>query len=219
MSVRPHSRFGPEFLAVVAATVWPVTGESLARLQTLAGGPLDWDHFLAVTHRQRVAGLVSASLRQLPAGVVPDTALAALAKEAEDLARKDLLFLFETQRLLTGLRHAGVEAAVLKGGPLGVLAYGSAGIRHSKDVDLLVDASRVPEAEDTLTRLGYTRKVPPEAWPEVEVAEFRALRSHFEFVRPQNGAQVELHWRLSENVEFGVQFAPPATWRSGRQAT
>ncbi len=152
-------------------------------------------------------------MSKLPPAMVPDAVLAALATEAQNQVRTGILFLYETHRLLTEFRHAGIEAAVLKGGPLGILAYGSSSIRHSKDIDLLVDPSRVTETGAMLMQLGYTRLVPPEAWSQDQVSDFRVLRSHFEFFNPQTGAQVELHWRLAANSHFGVQFPPTNTWR------
>lgn len=207
-------RLCPEFMAVVAATTWPISAESLCELRELLRGPLNWAHFLDVVRRQRVPGLVHASLRELPAGCVPAPVLQEMEAESWKSARRNLIAVAGMCRLTAELHRAGIEVAVLKGAPLGVLIYGDPGIRHSKDLDLLVRPEQVMAAESIVTSLGYRRTTPPQTWTTKEVEEFRAVRSHFEYVHPASKSQVEMHWRISENPLFGVQFPLPETWQT-----
>ena len=203
-----------EFGAVAAATVFPVSAKSQEILHAALHQPLDWEHFFAVTQKQRVGGLVYHSISRLPCGSVPEGVLLRLQKTAKKIAFNSLRMTDQASRLVQRLEDVGIPSAVLKGSSLDVLAYGQFGIRQSKDIDLFIGKEHVEVADALLPQLGFARIVPPASWSKEDLHTFRQHRSHYEYAETTTGLQVELHWRLANNQHFGQQYLSPDNWQT-----
>ena len=124
---------------------------------------------------------------------------AQLAAEAETGARAALIQKAETERCLTALRRAGIAPILIKGWPLGERLYGSAALRHAKDIDFLVRADEMPRAIRAISGLGYAPQPGQAARMRLAMTGHPALfeeANDVAFIRP-DGRQVELHWRLT----------------------
>lgn len=155
----------------------------------------DWRAFVALAvERHRVAPQLAAAARWLdppmPAPVRDAVFAGARADGFAALAQKR-----ETARLLPVLAAHGIEPVLLKGWPLGEELGGSAGARHSKDIDLLVAPEERIAALDVLRGLGY-RPAPEHAGRAARIAH-RALAAECNDITLVDSAgwQVELHWR------------------------
>jgi hypothetical protein len=99
-------------------------------------------------------------------------------------------------RLNTEATRAGLPVLWLKGLILADRLYGRFEARHCGDLDLMIDPSEIPRAEELLTRLGFERYRPAEAGKE-----FHPLAAHHSMwcalVLPDWLLIVELHHRLS----------------------
>ncbi len=94
---------------------------------------------------------------------------------------------------------ARLPAIILKGAPLGILAYGTVSIKEQWDIDLLTTVESVLAARRLLLDLGYAQ-LEPAGLDEAQFLNFTRLAKEAIFVRP--GAQsVELHWRLVDGGE------------------
>jgi hypothetical protein len=183
-----------ELRLVAACLRWPYSEEE--RLEAIAEAALqvgDWDRLLRIVTRHRVTGLVYRGLEQ--AGVGHS---AALEQTAAAQTRQTLSFAFESVRLERMFREAGVELLFLKGVALTKLAYGDLSLRHAKDIDLLVEPEDNDRASELLERAGYR---PRYVRAHMSPAQYGLWMRHskgMEWMHPQTGVELELHWRLTD---------------------
>ncbi|WP_082337252.1 nucleotidyltransferase family protein [Porphyrobacter sp. AAP60] len=106
-------------------------------------------------------------------------------------------------QLSARLRTLGIAAVVVKGSKLGEILYGEEGRRHSKDVDILVEASAMVEVLNMVAAYGYRTKQRDAVNPEHAM---RILRYHHEVsvIDPRLSVEIELHSRLLSR--------PPSGW-------
>ena len=208
-----RGRLCPEFAAIIAATVFPHTPDSLAAFDQAVRRVTDWPHFFDVLRKHCVEGLVYRSISQLSETAMPSPELAKLKALAQRSGFHALQTAHETHRLTQSLAEQGIPVGVLKGTPLAVRAYGNVTLRHSKDIDLLVMPAQVDAADKFLRERNWMRNVPPETWTEEDLRPFRLHRSHYEYVDLERRLQVELHWRLVENEDAGLESPGPESWQ------
>lgn len=181
---------------------WPPALVALTRLVRTAPGalpPLDddgWNAFCRLTiDRHRVAPAVLDGARR--AGVaLPERVACVLQAEARKDAAAALGQKAESFRLVSALQRTGCRPAILKGWPLAEELYGSAGARHSKDIDLYIGPDEIDRAIEGLIELGYSvDPVHARRMPLAGRSAFRAEYNDIAFIHPGAGTQVELHWR------------------------
>ncbi|MEM9043953.1 MAG: nucleotidyltransferase family protein [Pseudomonadota bacterium] len=105
----------------------------------------------------------------------------------------------ETRPAIEALRAAGCTPVLVKGWPLAERLYGSAAIRHSKDIDLHVTEDHLSQAVEALMDLGYLPIAGHAARVPLARAGDRRLTDEtndIAFLAP-DGRHVELHWRLT----------------------
>jgi hypothetical protein len=190
-----------EFLLVAACSIWPPSQRRTDAIRKAAAGSIDWDRFLRVVRRHRVVGLVHDGLSRAQIGVPPDIARK-IAEQAAATTRENLALAAEAVRLQSLFGEANLPIAFVKGVSLAKLAYGDLGLRHGKDLDLLVTPQSFPAAAVLVERAGYRRFDPP---AEISDAQFRLLmpmRKDFRYVHEDSQRELELHWRLFLNPHF-----------------
>jgi hypothetical protein len=185
-----------EFELVAACCVWPPSPERDFAVVAAASGAIDWPLAARIACRQRVEGLVQASLARakvkLPAGVVE-----ALAGRARDIARRALAQGAESLRLQGLLADSQIASLVLKGAATEVLAYGELGRKDAWDIDLLVSPVDVARATQVLHAAGY-EIVQPRNLSADQFTLYVALARECEFFDLRSGLTVELHWSLAD---------------------
>lgn len=191
----------PEFRLIVACCVWPAGDSRNARISAAMTAPLDWDLFLKVVKRHRVSGLAMYGILS-HSDLVPRPVIDALEVAAARQVNKSLVLAGETFRLTRLLQKGGIPVACLKGAPLSILAFGNLGLRHSKDIDLLVDPANALEGDRLLQAAGYEITMPKGPHSEEQKRHWMQLRKHFEYRHRLSGIQLELHWRLFDNTQF-----------------
>jgi hypothetical protein len=70
-------------------------------------------------------------------------------------AARSRALLAESGHVVEALRAAGIESIVLKGAALAATVYPEPGLRNFADIDILVQADRLREAEEAIAPLGY----------------------------------------------------------------
>ncbi|MEM7507958.1 MAG: nucleotidyltransferase family protein [Pseudomonadota bacterium] len=192
-------------MSTAAAEQWPNAWplELRALVSCLTGRtppPLDddqWSAFegLAVS-RHRVAPLV---LSHAPVDSLPEATRAALQTAEAEAVLTTLAQKQETQRLLTALTQAGVEAVMLKGWPLAERLYANPGARQAKDIDLHIAPADLPTAVNLLTTLGYGPHPGHETRVKLAAEPAPALLQETNDIAliHSGGHIVELHWRLT----------------------
>jgi hypothetical protein len=170
-----------------------IAGPAAARMT-----PDEWDAFSdLVISRHRVAPAIAESVRNL--GVAPpDRVLRAIRSEARANGFAALAQKSESLRLAGMLDAAGVPAVWLKGWPLAEQLYGAAGLRHSNDIDFLVDPGARIAAARCLRTAGYVPA--PEHRLRARLIGTRAVAAEckdVQYFNPESGLVAELHWRTS----------------------
>jgi hypothetical protein len=141
-----------------------------------------------------------------------------IAERAAMLARQNLDLAAEAIRLHRLFAEASIPVVFLKGLTLAVLAYGNLGLRHGKDLDLLVAPENAGAATKLIERSGYRRHDPPPGLSDRQVQSLQGLRKDSSFYRQDGSFEVELHWRLLDNPHLmTAASAPPRRVSIGPQ--
>ena len=186
----------PAFRLVAACCRWPDDDRRAAAIGSAAANFNEWDELTRLADRHRVEPLVFQGLTS--AGLTVPVALSEAADYHRDAAVRDLA---ETLRIAAALAAAGVEHRFLKGAPLGIAAYGSAMLKRSWDIDLLVLPATAVAATAILATLGYVPDVPCRP---LDAEEFQrwAKVSKEAILRSPRGSIVELHWRVTDHPQL-----------------
>lgn len=187
-----------EFTLVAACCQWPPSPQRDTAIADAA--TVDWARFLKVVNRHRVSGLVWNGLTRAGIEIPPDIA-EILKTEADRTTRSSLALCAETIRLQGLFDRAELTCAFVKGVTLAVLAYGNLGIRHAKDIDMIVKDADLRAVGDLLATAGYRRQKPPGAISEAQLVLWRSYGKDMEWRHEASGIELELHWRLS-NISF-----------------
>jgi Uncharacterised nucleotidyltransferase len=196
---RRHSsdKFPPAFRLACACCAWPPSAARDEAVRAAAAG-VDWERFLRVVMRQRIAGLAQAALRS--AGVNPPAeAEAQLIRLVQAASYRALALASESVRLQALLQIEGVTALFIKGAALAQLAYGSEVLKHSRDIDLLVGPDDAERVYGVLEREGYRPIVPKGPLTADQRRLVFRLHKDMELYHPQRRLNIELHWRLIDN--------------------
>lgn len=206
----PGRHLSREFRLAVATVMWPRDAEFTSHLQELASEPIDWDLFVRISRRHRIDGLAFQAL-DTTSIALPETSRLALKTAAERQAHKSLIFAGETIRVTRILQKEGIPVACLKGTSLSALAFGNIGLRHCRDIDLLVAPDHALKADQVLASLGYQLEMPIAPHSEVQKQHWVRQRKHFEY-KNGNGIPLELHWRLFDNRRLLATEFTPSSW-------
>ena len=160
--------------AVPAAAFWPEVAD------------------LAIERHRLAASIPADAMAEAPPEVAER-----LREAGVEAGRSALLQKAETRRIFRRMSEAGCRPVLAKGWAMAERLYGSAGVRHAKDLDLHVAEAEVPAAIRVLDRLGYTavHAARRELALEQHDAVFRETND-IAFLHP-SGLMVEIHWRLT----------------------
>jgi len=186
-----------EFLLVAACCIWPPSQRRTSAIREAVRHVTDWPHFVCLVERHRVAGLVYHGLSQIQ--LIPKAQAAELHEMAKQISHQNLRLAGESLRLQDLLDGSGIACLFVKGTSLGVLAYGTLGIKHAWDIDLLISPDRAEDACKLLLCSGYARVVPPPHFDDSRFLEWMAVSQECLFHSKERGTFLELHWRLTAN--------------------
>ncbi len=191
-SISTHRYLRPEQeLLVLCASDLP--GAHPRCLELLEAG-ISWSNLLPVADRNEVLPLVYARLAGF-AQAIPSAAFAILQKRCARIASWNLTLASELLVALGYLERNGIRALAFKGPALTIALYGQLGLRHCRDLDLLIEADRVWDAVRIFQAAGYLLAAPFPATPErawLQAYKDVALR------HPSTGVHLELHWAVCE---------------------
>jgi hypothetical protein len=163
-----------------------------SEMRALLARPFDWDRLCALALADRATSVVWRSLQRLGCNV-PDAVAKRLSHATAvsefSLMRADV----RLRETIRALGAQGIRVVLLKGAALVHVAYTSITERPMADFDLLVDPSRIDEAQRIAMSLGWARS--PSAGPDF------AYRTHHHavpLVDDTGGTrmQLELHTGL-----------------------
>ena len=194
------SEFSPsrEFLLTAACCAWPIDAEKMEAVRVAASAPLDWSRFIRIVERHRVVGLVNSALA-LAQVETPAPFKNYIREQALALTRENLAMAAESIRLRNQFQKAQIPLLFVKGITLAHIAYGNIGVRHSKDIDLLIAREDIEPASNLLEVSGYRRSEPDPRLSDAQVRSLRRLRKNSSFIHEETEHEIELHWRLFDN--------------------
>ncbi|MFZ5670784.1 MAG: nucleotidyltransferase family protein [Pseudomonadota bacterium] len=182
------------FRLVAASILWPPSARRVAAVRAAAAAGVDWAAVAAVARRHRVTALAVDGMRRAGLDPPPDLVAAARAE-----AERALFVAAETARLDRLLREAGLSPTTFKGAGLALDAYGDVGLRHSGDIDLLIDEADAPAAWAVLAANGYERLWPPGDMTGARLKTFFLIAKDSAFRHKAYRIRIDLHWRLSNS--------------------
>jgi hypothetical protein len=188
----------PEFSIVAACSAWPPSNRRTKSIQRAAAGRLDWDRLLRVVKHHRVAGLVHDGLARAQ-HAVPSSVAREISEQATAIIRQNLALAAEALRLQRMFAEANLFVIFMKGTPLSLVAYGSLGLRHSKDIDLLVLPESMPAATTLLQQAGYRRFEPPAGFNDDQLRMWLLRCKEIDYIHDDRRIVVELHFRPFDN--------------------
>ena len=208
---RKSPALSPPFHLLCACIAWPPSPQRDAAVAAACASIDDWGAFLDLLARHRVEGLALSALQRV-ASHVPQNVLSALSISAARLARRALILAAALGEISAALESEDIPFLTVKGTPLAVIAYGNIGIRHAKDVDILVRPADFARTVAVLKRLGFKRTVPDEEAGPNLLRLWSALRKDHAF---QDGRiELEVHWRLTDNPFLLSLPWDPSRWRT-----
>jgi len=164
--------------------------------QSPSAADLDWRKLVELAQQHAVAALFLREVRERPD--IPKDILEDLRRRALEAAGFDLTLSAELAELLGLFRKHEIQVVALKGPVLASTLYGTASLRSSQDLDLLVHPNDLLRANQVLAERGYHLESVL-SWP-TDSAYFRRRDSEISFsrktARQTDTLWVDLHWRL-----------------------
>ncbi len=171
-----------KFLRVCAC---PLPIASSEPLESTAN--LDWDFLMELAEGHRVVGVLASRLKEMKFSGVPAGAREKLQNRMRAQHLFSLSMTADLFRILEIFAKTGIEALLLKGPVVSVLAYGDPAIRSYVDLDLLVRHEAVLEASRVMAGLGWEAGV-----PEAAILAGK-IPGEYLFSRPGTKQMIELH--------------------------
>ena len=162
MGIMGARALSPEDHALLCSAHPRLSQDRKARLIALLSVPLDWDQLCAQADWHGIGPLLYRHLRELPEGMVPDTALGVLHRQTRVAVVWNLYLRRELIRLLGVLNDVAIPVMPLKGPVLADLLYDDPSLRVSGDIDLLVRREDLEQASQALLSAGCKRVFSPE---------------------------------------------------------
>ena len=155
----------------------------------------NWTEYLRLVDRHRTPAVSWAALKRAPGVDIPEQVRRELQKRSDVCRLQAMLHLQLLAGVMKGLNHSGIPVMPLKGPLLSLALYGDAGLRQSRDLDILVPQNEIPQAQECLEKMGWRLgaeyfSLSPRQWE----ACIRHER-HVGYVHPQQSCLLELHWR------------------------
>lgn len=182
---------------LLVASCAPAVSEPLSLPDPSA---LRWDSLLADARWHRMSPLLWRRLGPAVAqgAEVPVRVAEALRSEVRDNSAKSLIHERFMGELLSELDRAGIPVMLLKGAALVEAVYRDPALRPMDDVDLLVRAADIREAQHLVESLGY--KVSGASLGRDDEARLASNFHHYPLIHPSGGLAVEIHHHLTSTT-------------------
>jgi len=209
--LQPQKHLGPEVTSSRSAELdlmllcarWPQRQEDRQLIEELCSRQMNWPRFLRLTRHHRLVPLVWQNLQAANIARTGSAEQQAVLEEMRQLAAKNsyaaLRSLGELRRVVQELQAQNLSVCVLKGLPLAQTLFGDIGLRAAGDLDLLIDERAIPQADRSLRNAGYCGLFQVGRFTPRQFAFYRNHWKDINYRNPNNGFEVDLHWRLFRN--------------------
>ena len=197
----------PEAKLMIACARIERSDEVRHTVRTLLRHTLDWTYIRRHAARHGLEPQLHRHLAEHEA-LVPSDTQRHFSEKARQAAFRNMRQLHELLRIVGALEERNVPVIPFKGPVLAALAYGDVSVRPFVDLDLLVAREDVLRAKDYLVQEGYE---PVQDMTPDEEAAFIAAQHGYEFVHPESGFVVEVHWAFFFEI-YAFDLTPDEIW-------
>lgn len=157
----------------------------------------DWTEYLLLVNRHRIPALSWAALKRVRGLELPDNAVKELRKRSDACRIRAMLHMQLLAGVLKAFNRAGIPVMPLKGPLLSIEIYGDAGIRQSKDLDILVPPDHLQRAQACLKEMDWLGET-DDSTSTRRQSEFSLRHEHHAaYIHASQNCQLELHWRIA----------------------
>lgn len=157
-------------------------------------GEIDWDCIVSAAHKEGLSCLLYNSLdRGDYWGYVPEKIVRDLKKNYYSVSSRNILLADESERVIRCFAGEGIETIGLKGIFLAEDVYGNLALRKTTDMDILVRAQDLAQADKALRESGYYSFINP---ADILRGPTSSLNSAMYHKKSGKGYFVHLHWHI-----------------------
>lgn len=198
-AIRPEDRF------LLSCARVKLDHANASRIKTLLQGELDWGYLVAAASRHSIIPLLYRHLNTVGSSEVPQEVLETLRTRVHETATRNLLMTSELLKVLSWFEAQGISAVPLRGPALAAFAYSNLALRQFSDLDILIHRQDVAKGKELLISQGYRPTISLSGSRE---AAYLKSQYDYEFIHPDSGVMVELHWEISpKSLSFPVNLA------------
>lgn len=212
---RRHERCEAELLLEVLRPPGKTNTERVRQL--VQSDAVDWNFFLRQTSRHGVSGLVHDRISRLCDATsqmhdvfprIPEKVLCKLEEERRRIMWSNMNRMQELLQVVKSLGEVGIPVLPFKGPVLADRYYADLAFRQYGDIDLFVLREDMLRTKRVLLDRGYAPY--RELTPSEETA-FIDSQMAYEFVHPDSGVIIEVHWALLHDIH-GFRLQPETVW-------
>lgn len=155
---------------------------------------LDWDEYLTLVERHRTPALSWETLKRVSEADLPAPVRQALQQRSAACRMQAMRLTSLLMQVLKDFNQAGIPLIPLRGPLLSLELYGDFGIRHSRDIDIMVALGDMSRAQARLEEMGWRVHLRPTFSPR-HTEVFLRINHHVVYWHPLQRCLLELHWR------------------------
>jgi hypothetical protein len=143
-------------LLVLLSRVTNIDEQKNSAYDLMINSSINWDRFIAICFKQKVAGLVFANINLLGlSDLVPFRCYNVLHHFFVGNAERNKVIFDYLKKLIDDLHHENVDARPLKGSVLIPLIYQELGCRVMNDIDIFIDKDSIRDIIPIMDKLGF----------------------------------------------------------------
>jgi hypothetical protein len=169
-------------------------------IRTILSSGLDWDEYLELVERHSTPALTWETLKRMPEANLPETVRQTLQQHSAACRMRAMRLASLLMQVLKDFNQAGIPLIPLKGPLLSLELYGDLGIRHSRDIDIMVALGDVSRAQAQLEEMGWRVYLQPCTFSPRHTEVFLQIGRHMVYWHPLQQCRLELHWHTRSDT-------------------
>jgi hypothetical protein len=157
--------------------------------------PFNWEKLILLSERHRVLPLFYKNIKEC-SSTIPIEIPTIFKEKYIYQTRHALKLASEGIRVSGLLNQESISNILLKGPFLSKQFYDDAGLRPSRDIDILVTAENIEKVNDILASEGYRKIYPDFELSKKQKSFYQKNKNQYAYRNSENGCLIELHWRL-----------------------
>jgi hypothetical protein len=154
---------------------------------------IDWNLFLRLTKHHRIYPNIYLQIKKVDKKWIPQYVIDVLRRDYHKNTFQMLYLSREMEQISRLFTENDIRMLVLKGPVLAVDLYGDVSLRTSVDLDILVTLDDLNKVKKILLDIGYEN----EEFFTTELEAWKWRHHHLDYIHPQSGVKLEVHWRLN----------------------